>query len=191
MAVVYLAEDVELDRPVALKVLADNLAADEAFRRRFVREARLAARLSHPNVVAVYDAGEEDGRPYIVMEYVEGETLADVIRDKKQLSVDTIVQIGIQLAKALDYAHTKGIVHRDVNPGNIMLLRDGVTIKAASQPASAARFVRGPDSSPNSEGSAAYSTFVARCTRPSRCAGSTRLCTIRGSFRETSSTRRS
>ncbi len=79
MATVYLARDTELDRPVAIKVLADNLSAETEIRERFLREGRLAGRLSHPNVVAVFDAGEEDGRPYIVMEHVEGETLADAL----------------------------------------------------------------------------------------------------------------
>ena len=83
MATVYLGRDSELDRPVAVKLLAENLAGDAAFRQRFLREARLAARLSHPNVVSVYDAGEEaDGRPYIVMEHVDGETLADLLPER-------------------------------------------------------------------------------------------------------------
>jgi serine/threonine-protein kinase len=131
MARVYRAHDPEIGRTLAIKLLKSQLRDDWEYRTRFLREAKGAGVLSHPNIVTVFDAGEQEGHPYMAMEYVEGETLADVIRDKKQLSVDTIVQIGIQLAKALDYAHAKGIVHRDVKPGNIMLLRDGVTIKVA------------------------------------------------------------
>jgi serine/threonine-protein kinase len=131
MATVYLARDAELDRPVAVKLLAENLAGDVSFRERFLREARLAARLSHPNVVSVYDAGEEaDGRPYIVMEYVEGETLADVVRERGQLPAEEAVGLALQTCRGLEHAHTAGLVHRDVKPQNLLLRRDG-TLKIA------------------------------------------------------------
>jgi serine/threonine protein kinase len=130
MASVYLALDTELDRPVAVKLLAENLSGDESFRVRFVREARLAAGLSHPNVVGVYDAGEEDGRPYIVMELVEGETLADVLARRKRLPPDVAVGLALQACAGLERAHAAGLVHRDVKPQNLLVRRDG-TLKVA------------------------------------------------------------
>jgi eukaryotic-like serine/threonine-protein kinase len=125
MAVVDLAHDAELDRPVALKRLAENLARDEDRRRRFVREARLAARLTHPNVVRVYDVGEDEGRPFIAMEYVDGETLADLVAHRGPLPSAEAVTLGIQAARALAAAHDAGLVHRDVKPHNLLLRRDG------------------------------------------------------------------
>jgi serine/threonine protein kinase len=122
MASVYLARDVELDRPVAVKLLAESLAGDTAFRRRFLREARLAARLSHPNVVAVYDAGDEGGgRPYIVMEYVDGTTL----EGRGPLPPGEAVALAVQACQGLAHAHAAGLVHRDVKPHNLLLRTDG------------------------------------------------------------------
>jgi serine/threonine-protein kinase len=130
MAVVYLARDTELGRPVAIKLLAENLVDDAELRRRFVREARLAARLSHPNVVAVYDAGEEDGRPYIVMECVEGESLAETLRREGRLDPDRVGELALQACAGLEHAHRAGLVHRDVKPGNLLVSEDG-TLKIA------------------------------------------------------------
>ncbi len=130
MASVHLARDTELDRRVAVKLLAEGLSDDETFHRRFVREARLAARLSHPNVVSVYDAGEDDGRPYIVMEYVEGETLADVVARRGRFPPEEARGIALQAARRLAHAHGAGLVHRDVKPQNLILRADG-TLKIA------------------------------------------------------------
>ena len=127
MATVYLAHDEELHRPVAIKLLAEHLAGDAAFRERFLREARLAARLSHPNVVSVYDAGEaEDGRPFIVMEYVPGTTLAEL----GALPPGEAVELAMQACRGLAHAHAAGLVHRDVKPQNLLLREDG-TVKVA------------------------------------------------------------
>jgi serine/threonine protein kinase len=126
MATVDLAHDVELVRPVALKRLAENLARDEDLRQRFVREARLAARLSHPNVVRVFDVGEDDGRPFIAMEYVEGETVADLLARRGALRATEAARLGLQACSALAAAHAAALVHRDVKPQNLLLRRDGV-----------------------------------------------------------------
>ena len=130
MATVELAEDSELGRPVAIKRLAENLAADEDYKQRFLREARHAARLSHPNVVAVYDAGAENGVPFIVMEYVEGETLSDLIDGRGRLSPAEAVPLGLQACAGLESAHQAGLVHRDIKPQNLLVASDG-TLKIA------------------------------------------------------------
>src|SRR2546421_715590 len=125
MASVYLGRDGELERRVAVKLLATTVARDHELRRRFARESRLAARLSHPNVVAVYDAGEDEGRPYIVMEYVEGETVADVLRRRGALPAEEAVEIAAQVCAGLAHAHAHGLVHRDVKPQNLLVTPDG------------------------------------------------------------------
>jgi len=130
MATVLLAHDTELDRRVAVKLLAERFADDEEVRRRFLREGRLAARLTHPNVVGVFDAGEQGGRPYIVMEHVDGETLADVVRRRGRLDPAEAVRIALQACAGLEHAHAHGLVHRDVKPQNLLLTRDG-TVKVA------------------------------------------------------------
>jgi eukaryotic-like serine/threonine-protein kinase len=126
MAVVYCARDEELNRTVAVKLLAEHLTEDPEFRERFLGEARIAARLSHPNVVAVYDAGEDDGRPFIVMELVEGETLGDLFARCGRLPANDVVHLGSQAAAGLAHAHAHGLVHRDVKPHNLLLRTDGV-----------------------------------------------------------------
>src|SRR6267154_1074076 len=125
MATVYLAQDRMLDRPVALKVLAVHLAQDEESRQRFLREARLAARLVHPSVVQVYDVGEDERGPFIVMEYVEGTTLADELKSRGRLPAAEVVAIGIQLCSALEAAHAERLVHRDIKPQNVLRRPDG------------------------------------------------------------------
>jgi serine/threonine protein kinase len=125
MASVYLGRDGELERRVAVKLLAAGVGRDDELRRRFARESRLAARLSHPNVVTVFDAGEDAERPYIVMEYVEGETLADVLRRRGALPPEEAAEIGEQVAAGLAHAHAHGLVHRDVKPQNLLVTSDG------------------------------------------------------------------
>ena len=122
MAVVYLAHDEELDRSVAVKVLADSLANDESLRERFLREARFAGGLAHPNIVRIYDAGDAEGRLFIVMEYVPGRTLGEV----GKLSPDELVPLALQACAGLQHAHDAGLVHRDVKPGNLLLREDRV-----------------------------------------------------------------
>jgi len=130
MASVFLAHDDQLERRVAIKILATHLASEPGFYERFVREARMAARLSHPNVVQVFDAGEEDQRPYIVMEYVPGRTLGDELRARGKLEPARVVDLALQVCGGLELAHSSGLVHRDVNPQNL-LLRDDGTVKIA------------------------------------------------------------
>ncbi|HEV3408484.1 MAG TPA: protein kinase [Gaiellaceae bacterium] len=125
MALVLLARDGELDRPVAIKLLAENLANDESFRERFLREARVAARLAHPNIVQVFDVGEDDGRPYIVMEYVDGDTLADAMRHEGKFAPEEVVDVALQVCGGLEHAHAAGLVHRDIKPGNLLRRHDG------------------------------------------------------------------
>jgi serine/threonine protein kinase len=123
MSTVYLAEDTGLKRMVALKVLAPETADDERFRERFIRESQLAASLDDPNVLPVYDAGEHGGVLFIAMRYVEGTDLRTVIRDEGALDLARTERIIDQVATALDAAHAKGLIHRDVKPGNILLTR--------------------------------------------------------------------
>ena len=125
MAQVYRAMDRQLDRPVALKVLFPELSIDRTFVERFRREAQAAANLSHPNIVPVFDWGEDDGSYFIVMEYVEGRPLSAVLRDPQRLPPVQIATIGAGVAAALAFAHRHGVVHRDVKPGNVLITPDG------------------------------------------------------------------
>lgn len=123
MGVVYLARELGLDRPVALKVLPPHLAAVPTIRERFLREARTAAQLSHPNIVPIYRADEVDGFAYFAMAYIEGENLAERVRDRGPLPVPEVVRILREAAWALAYAHARGVVHRDIKAANIMVER--------------------------------------------------------------------
>jgi serine/threonine protein kinase len=125
MATVYLGTDRVLGRTVAVKVLTSSFAEDESFVRRFRREARAAAGLSHPGVVAVFDTGSDDGTHYIVMEHVEGRTLADVIREDGPLEPSRAAEVAEAVCDALAFAHAQGLVHRDIKPANIMVTPGG------------------------------------------------------------------
>ena len=125
MAQVYRAMDRQLDRPVALKVLFPELSVDRTFVERFRREAQAAANLSHPNIVPVFDWGEDDGTYFIVMEYVDGRALSAVLRDPTPLPPRQIATIGAGVAAALAFAHRHGVIHRDVKPGNVLITPEG------------------------------------------------------------------
>ncbi len=125
MAQVYRALDRQLERPVALKVLFPELSVDRTFVERFRREAQAAANLSHPNIVPVFDWGEDDGSYFIVMEYIEGRPLSAVLRDPQRMPPRQIATIGAGVAAALAFAHRHGVVHRDVKPGNVLITPDG------------------------------------------------------------------
>lgn len=125
MALVYRAHDILLNRNVAIKVLRSQFVHDEEFIRRFRREAQSAASLSHPNVVSIYDVGQEDEIHYIVMEYVEGKNLNEIIKERAPLQVDEAVRIASQICDALDHAHQNQIIHRDIKPHNILIGRNG------------------------------------------------------------------
>jgi serine/threonine protein kinase/tetratricopeptide (TPR) repeat protein len=127
MGEVYRARDVRLDRTVAVKILAPHLTDDPDFQRRFEREARLISQLSHPHICALFDVGADANVHYLVLEYVDGETLADRLRTGP-LPIEGALDVAIQIAEALDHAHRHGIVHRDLKPGNIMLTESGAKL---------------------------------------------------------------
>ena len=133
MATVQLALDTRLERYVAVKLLAEHLAQDASFVSRFKREALAAARLVHPNIVQVFDTGadEASGRHFIVMEFVDGPSCADILKELGRLDPDDAVSILTQACRGLDYAHRNGVVHRDVKPGNLLRSRDGGQVKLA------------------------------------------------------------
>src|ERR1051325_1300548 len=121
MGEVWLAEDTQLERSVALKIMSPQLARDENQRKRFRTEAKAASALGHPNICVIHEVGEaEDGRPFLAMEYLEGQTL-DAIEQQRHLRVREVVDVGIDVAEALQAAHSRRIIHRDIKPSNIML----------------------------------------------------------------------
>ena len=122
MSNVYKATDLILERTVAVKILAEHLSDDERFVARFRREALAVAKLIHPNIVQVYDTGVDEGRHYIVMEYVEGRSGAQILQRQGPVEPEIAAEIGIQACAGLDYAHRRGIIHRDVKPGNLMIV---------------------------------------------------------------------
>ncbi|HEX6584991.1 MAG TPA: serine/threonine-protein kinase, partial [Thermoleophilaceae bacterium] len=125
MGVVYRATDLSLERPVALKLIAPELAENEHFRERFLREPRLAASLDHPNVIPIYDAGEQDGQLYLAMRFVEGSDLRTLLDAEGKLAPERTLAILAQVGGALDAAHRRALVHRDVKPANVLLDQDG------------------------------------------------------------------
>jgi eukaryotic-like serine/threonine-protein kinase len=142
MAEVFRGQDTTLDRQVAIKVLAPQFARDPSFVERFRREAQAAARLNHPNIVNVYDTGVDDDTNYIVMEYVEGRTLAEYLAGGGRLAPAKAAEIAEKVAEALAAAHAQGVIHRDIKPANIMVTRDG---RVKVMDFGIARLVAGPD----------------------------------------------
>jgi serine/threonine-protein kinase len=129
MARVYRARDPEIARIVAVKVLKEELCIDEDYVNRFLRESKAAGAISHPNIVTVFDVGRFGNAPYITMEFLDEKSLADALEEHEKLPIKRVISIGIQMARALDLAHRRGIVHRDVKPGNILLMEKGETVK--------------------------------------------------------------
>ncbi|HXX28158.1 MAG TPA: serine/threonine-protein kinase, partial [Terriglobales bacterium] len=127
MGEVYRARDTRLDRTVAIKILAAHLSSSPELKQRFEREARALSCLNHPNICHLYDIGSQDGTDYLVMEFLEGDTLAQRLR-KGALPLEELAKIGAEVADALQVAHHAGIVHRDLKPGNIMLTRSGAKL---------------------------------------------------------------
>jgi eukaryotic-like serine/threonine-protein kinase len=127
MGEVFRARDTRLDRTVAVKVLPTHLASDANLRQRFDREARTISSLSHPNICQLYDVGSQDGTSYLVMEYLEGETLASRLR-KGPLPLEQVLKYGIEICEGLAKAHKSGVIHRDLKPGNITLTKSGAKL---------------------------------------------------------------
>src|SRR5499425_624021 len=127
MVEVYRARDTRLERTVAIKILPAHLSADAVRKQRFEREARIISSLNHPHICVLYDIGHQEGTDYLVMECVEGETLAKRL-EKGPLPLEQVLKYGAQIADALDKAHRSGVVHRDLKPGNIMLTKTGAKL---------------------------------------------------------------
>jgi len=128
MGVVYKAVDPEIGRLVGIKMMTSAIVNDPDLLKRFYREAQASGKLQHPNIITIYDLGVHESTPYLVMEFLEGESLDNTIKARRQLSIEEKLNIGVQVCNALAYAHERSIVHRDIKPGNVMLLRDG-TVK--------------------------------------------------------------
>ena len=162
MGEVYKARDTRLDRTVAIKVLTAHVASDPDLRQRFEREARAVAALNHPHICTLHDIGQQDGIDFLVMEYLEGQTLGERL-GKGALPLDQALQYAIQMADALDKAHRKGIVHRDLKPGNVMLTKAGTKLldfglaKLGATPAGA---LAGVSALPTQEGLTAHGTIL-------------------------------
>ncbi len=154
MGEVYRARDTRLDRTVAVKVLPTHLSSSPEIRQRFEREARTVSQLAHPHICALYDVGHQDATAYLVMEYLEGDTLADRLSARGALPLELALRYGIEIANALDAAHRHGIVHRDLKPGNVMLTPSGVKVldfglaKALAPTSSASALTALPDEKP-------------------------------------------
>ena len=129
MSIVYEAFDPHINRQLAVKVLRERYARDVKSRQRFLREARSAGGLSHPNIVTVFDVGQFEGLPYLVMERLKGESLEDFLAAGNSLDPRQVIEIGIQLASALHYAHERGVIHRDIKPSNIYFDPDSGLVK--------------------------------------------------------------
>ncbi len=130
MGEVYLAEQLSMHRTVAIKILHQKWADDEEFRKRFLLEARAAGKLSHPNVIQVFDVGKYQGLYYFSMEYIDGVTVDDLIRHEGPIGLEKVIDVTLQVCEALEYLSEQGIVHRDIKPANIMVMKDG-TVKLA------------------------------------------------------------
>ena len=126
MGAVYKATDPLLKRVVALKVISENVDESDDLRARFFREAQACAQLSHPNIITIYDLGEDAGRLFIVMEYLEGEELKQLITQRRALPIESKLALMVQICDGLAYAHQKGIIHRDIKPSNVFILKNGV-----------------------------------------------------------------
>jgi eukaryotic-like serine/threonine-protein kinase len=127
MGEVYRARDTRLDRTIAVKVLASHLSSSLELKQRFEREAKAISALNHPHICSLYDVGSQDGTDYLVMEFLEGETLAERLR-RGALPLKETLKVGMEVSEALDVAHRAGITHRDLKPGNIMLTKAGVKL---------------------------------------------------------------
>src|SRR5512135_1391583 len=127
MGEVYRARDTRLDRTVAVKILPADIQASPERKQRFEREARAISSLQHPHICVLHDVGSQDGIDFLVMEYLEGESLADRLR-KGPLPIEALLKMGVEIADALDKAHRQGLIHRDLKPGNVMLTRSGAML---------------------------------------------------------------